>query len=58
MFVSASSLLDPEDEGIMFVQNIGNCSPCDPVSHCRRLDSWGILLWEPHSLLWSAVLWL
>lgn len=58
MFVSASTLLDPEDEGIMFVKNVGNCSPCDTVSHCRRLNSWGISPWEPQISLCSAILWL
>jgi len=37
--VSSSSVLDPEDEDIMILQNVTKYSPDNKVSHPRRLDS-------------------
>ena len=30
-------LLDPEDEGIKILRNVGKCLPSDNASHLRRL---------------------
>ena len=37
--VSKIWTLDLEDEGSTILRNVGNCSPSDTVSHCRRLES-------------------